>query len=308
MIAIRRRVAFFLVGFLVAVLVAGSAIAWVLWPGSPSLPTYSWQQTSESDFEPGGEACKLGALRRLKSDDERSRRQDECAALIEQHRISTNDLKQQTRAADAAAAAVWIAEWQSKATVFGLIVGLYTLAAAAAAAIFAKRAADEAKRSADAAERSILETQRIGEAQVRAYLSVLSVSILISSDLQLRAKLTYKNVGQSPARQAKIVCTASVAATPQIRLPAGNALTHYPETVSSSAPPAEVEFGKGWWKYEVRKPDRGAVHENDLRVNVIVTYVDVFGRQHEEAFRYWVLSSIVLDVWHDAIPMPSDTV
>ena len=191
------------IGFLVAVLGLGSAIAWVLWPGSSDLPTYGWQETAYSDYEPGGTSCQPAEINRLRPNAKRASQREACENAAEQYRIQTNDLKQQTRAADAAVASVLIAEWQSKATVFGLIVGFYTLAAASAAAIFAKQAADETRRSAEAAESAVAEARRIGEAQVRCYASVGTVVLEFERSGALLLQLVVNNAGQSPAKEVR---------------------------------------------------------------------------------------------------------
>jgi len=203
--------------FIVMGFCLGPAIAWVLWPGSPELPTYGWEETAYSNYEPGGAGCQPSQLDRLPTNRERLRKREACEDSAEQYRIQTNDLKQQTRAADAAAASVWIAEWQSKATVFGLIVGFYTLAAAVAAAIFAKRASDETKRGADAAERAIDDSRSIGEAQARAYLTVTKAGFSIDCEPRdhpslpaFKLKLEFRNSGQTPAVNVSYYCTAVV--------------------------------------------------------------------------------------------------
>jgi hypothetical protein len=188
-----------IVGLLVGVFSLGVLVAWVMWPGNASLPTYEWNKTAYSEYQPGGASCQPARIKALLTDRERARKRETCEEATEQHRIDTNDLKQQTRAADAAAAAVIVAEWQAKATVLGLIIGLYTLLAAVAAAFFAKQAADETKRSANAAENAVAESARIGEAQVRCYLTVEKVEIEINAARNVCVTGTIRNSGQSPA-------------------------------------------------------------------------------------------------------------
>ncbi len=159
-----------IIGLLTGVASLGILVAWVMWPGTARLPTYEWDKTAYSEYQAGGASCKPAAIAALTTDGERSRKRETCEDAKEQHRISTNDLKQQTRAADAAAAAVTVAEWQAKATVLGLVIGLYTLLAAAAAAIFARQAAGETRRGAEAAEQSLAHAVMTHTESVRPWL------------------------------------------------------------------------------------------------------------------------------------------
>jgi hypothetical protein len=63
-----------------------------------------------------------------------------------------------------------------------------------------KRTWDQARRSADAAWKAVDETQRIGEAQVRAYLSVSDVFVRLPETRDfLEITLYLRNTGNSPA-------------------------------------------------------------------------------------------------------------
>jgi hypothetical protein len=201
-----------LIGFLIGALGLGSLLAWILWPGSPDLPSYGWQDTAYSDYQAGGTSCKPEEIRALPADRERLRKREACEDAAEQHRINTNDLIQQTRAADAAAAGVWVAVWQSRATVFGLIVGFYTLAAAAFAAFYAREAAAhtassviEAKRAADAAETALRDSMVANTAQLRAYLTIKRVYIKQGARNAIWVDIA--NTGQTPAFSVKIQST-----------------------------------------------------------------------------------------------------
>jgi hypothetical protein len=117
-----------------------------------------------------------------------------------------SDLCAQWKAADAANDAAKWNWWQMIAGFFGLLVGAGTLFFAARAAHWAKEAAshtqtgaNEAKRSADAAENAIIESQRIGEAQTRCYITGVSAKINFLTNGQVGATCIIKNTGQSPA-------------------------------------------------------------------------------------------------------------
>lgn len=114
-----------------------------------------------------------------------------------------SDLCAQWKAADAAKESAYWTKWTFFLGVFGSIIGGATFAAAFAAARYAKRAAI-------ATEKTIDETRRIGEAQVRAYVSWHSTIInrgFSHDDLPMgEKKITgfrfipkIQNTGQSPA-------------------------------------------------------------------------------------------------------------
>jgi hypothetical protein len=111
-----------------------------------------------------------------------------------------SDLCAQWKAADGASDAARYSWWQLTLGWVGLAFGAVTMAAAAAAAVFAKKAADETKRGADAAERSITETQRIGEAQVRCYITFVQARVKLSGRVPI-FQIEIRNSGQSPATE-----------------------------------------------------------------------------------------------------------
>ena len=197
------RIIVAVVGFVIGVFFVGTTLAWVLWPGAPDLPDYGWHDTATSDYQPGGSRCSPANINRLGTHSESSGERQACEDAAEQHRLQANDLIQQTRAADAASQGVWVAYWQSKATVFGLIVGFFTLAAAAAAAYFAKLAADETKRSANSAIDALSHAKETAERELRAYLFPEDAKIVLSEGNQsslCSVSLSMRNSGQTPAR------------------------------------------------------------------------------------------------------------
>lgn len=110
-----------------------------------------------------------------------------------------NDICAQWRAAEAG-------QSSSKAAWFfglvGTVVGAGTLAAAALAALYAKRAAQHTKAAADIAK-------TIGEAQTKAYLICASASYYLRKD-QLCAALKIENIGNSPAVDVEMFGYVSV--------------------------------------------------------------------------------------------------
>jgi hypothetical protein len=115
------------------------------------------------------------------------------------------DLCQQIRMAEAAEGTLWISKWQ---LVFGgigiafVIVNIvYARRAARAAAVAATGAVDAANATRD----SVIETRRIGEAQVRAYLSITRGFLTIMRNTRYpQVIMVIKNTGNSPARRIQL--------------------------------------------------------------------------------------------------------
>ena len=111
------------------------------------------------------------------------------------------DLCQQWRVAEATEKAVALTDsqyWWNVAQAVSTVLAAFATILAAWAAVSAARAARD----------SILETRRIGEAQVRAYISALPGSYEIGPH-GLRIIIKYKNSGQSPALSIKVAARAT---------------------------------------------------------------------------------------------------
>ena len=109
-----------------------------------------------------------------------------------------SDLCAQWKAADAAADSAYWTFWTFFIALIGLVVGGGTLVAAWLAARWAKKAADFTETGANAAKGAVEETRRIGEAQVRAYLSIVGAEAKHWDD-EFEFRVLVKNTGQSPA-------------------------------------------------------------------------------------------------------------
>ena len=183
--------------------------------------------------------CALGGLalaspsyaQRAKTDQPKaegnpSRQLERIAAAIEKQPVASapdggcdppkddrkSDLCAQWKAADSATESARWTFWTLILTLGGLLLGGGTLFAAWRAAHWAKKAAEhtetganEAKRGADATELAVGETRRIGEAQVRAYLSGAEVQIGYALNDVVMFKCVVKNSGQSPARGVQCI-------------------------------------------------------------------------------------------------------
>jgi hypothetical protein len=110
-----------------------------------------------------------------------------------------SDLCAQWRAASGAKEAARWALWQLVFSVFGLIGLGFTL-------WFNKRAIDLGMEGTKAAGDSVLETRRIGEAQVRCYLSGTTAQVGFTGEGGLMVDCSITNTGQSPAKSVGCRC------------------------------------------------------------------------------------------------------
>jgi len=183
----------------VATIIGCLVVAGLLWgllrPLPFSTPTYQRPKAIDAAYYPGGGACKPKPANPL------TRRQapvnsDSCQEAAEQHRLQANDLIQQTRAADAAWASADLTYRQTIIALTGAILGLFTLAAAVVAALYAKRAAE-------AAEDSIKHGMDTSRSELRAY--IMSESEAICRDVEnpkkFMGRIVLKNTGATPAAQ-----------------------------------------------------------------------------------------------------------
>jgi hypothetical protein len=128
------------------------ALAAITWPSPPVLRTYNYEHPRAGGYAAGGHECDPFGLPFIPHDGEALRKRDDCAKEAEEQRINTNDLIQQTRAADAAVAQADLAAQAIWLTFFQTLGGFLTLVAAGVAAYFAREAAEHTKRGADEAK------------------------------------------------------------------------------------------------------------------------------------------------------------
>lgn len=130
-----------------------------------------------STYVPGGSTCGTEELAELGFGPRADALRQECAEAAEAHRLQTNDLIQQTRAADAAEFQAKVSFRTSWIMLLQTIGAFLTLCAAAAAAIYARAAAREAKRSADIATQEVGLVATIHEAENRPWLLIDEVRL-----------------------------------------------------------------------------------------------------------------------------------
>lgn len=183
-----------IVAFGVVAVVATFIGVWT-WPIPPQLAAYGEENPRSGEYRPGGHECEPAALAAVRNVGERASKADACQKEAEQYRLNTNDLIQQTRAANAAQAQANIAAqglWTGWLQTLG---GFLTLTAAVAAAIYARDAAKESKRSADEAEssrKSFIEGERAHLAFADAYTKELDGG-------RVKLSFLFKNTGKSHA-------------------------------------------------------------------------------------------------------------
>lgn len=188
-------------GFLLAALGAFTA-AVALWlflaPTQPALYTGNDSYQPQATYRPGGTACDPARLNRLKNQEAVNERH-RCEEAAEEYRLKVDDLRQQTRAADAAQRSSQLAVDQTRLLLLGTLLGGLTLIAAFAAANFARRAAV-------AAENTLVHQKETGVHELRPYLHIEEMGFGNSDVLATRPDLILKikNFGSTPGTNFRI--------------------------------------------------------------------------------------------------------
>lgn len=129
-------------------------IAWITFPQFPALDKLDYGEPRNEDYRPGGRECEPANLTAIRDIKVRLDRTEDCYAKAEEYRQSSDDLVQQTRAANAAEAQAKVASQGLWTAWFQTIGGFITLAAVIAAAAYARDAAQQGRRAADEANSS----------------------------------------------------------------------------------------------------------------------------------------------------------
>jgi hypothetical protein len=175
---------------------------WQLQPRQPELPRYQYTQPGKTDYQPGGRACEPSILAAIRERRQAARERERCAEEAEKHRLQSDDLVQQTRAADAAQAQVGLAFYQNRLLLFGTIGGWLTLVAAAAAAIYARDAARAANKSLDHAK-------SVADDELRPWVKIAVQPEWALNDrgrLTISLEVTLTNLGRTPAQNVRVGC------------------------------------------------------------------------------------------------------
>ncbi|MCC4256724.1 MULTISPECIES: hypothetical protein [Sphingobium] len=173
-------------------------LALLLYPEQPNLAGNAGYQGQAADYRAGGYDCQpqaIDALPRRK----REERAVSCKEAEEEHRLKTDDLIQQRRAAQAAEASSILTYQQTVIGALGLAFGFVTMVAAIGAAIYARYAANETRRGADYAERGLKFVAEANAADIRPYLFIDKVTADEIDD-QIVVTFWLRNYGRMPAR------------------------------------------------------------------------------------------------------------
>ncbi len=142
------------------------------------------------------------------------------------------------------------------------------------------------RHAANAAGDAVRETRRIGEAQVRAYISCESATYAVM-DIGVTIWPIFRNTGQSPARNINIEASLT-GYVPQ---------RYETDLESGSAPPIPGgQTDNGMITFFFLKPAiNAALFKNpDIRVSGVVSWDDVFGKTDTIAFTLLMLEKGIL--------------
>jgi len=163
--------------------------------GAPRLPEYQKSEGQSATYRAGGPECDPARLRTLPDGDAPDERK-RCEEAAEEHRLKSDDLVQQTRAADAAGVIVGLTYRQTVLLFVGLLLGLLTLGAALYAAWYAKRAAEAAEKGLTNARHT-----------ARPYFASELESFVKEGEEpgKYRARVLIRNTGNTPAHGLVII-------------------------------------------------------------------------------------------------------
>jgi hypothetical protein len=136
--------------------------------------------------------------------------QSEEEAAHERER-NAHELDAQVRSANAAERSAASAEWQEIPTLFQAIfafIGTLGLIAALGLTYCANKSA---LRAAEAAESAVAVTQDTAKKQLRAYMLPSTVDFIDDHEDNLHIRVTFKNTGQTPARNCRSMVYAAIA-------------------------------------------------------------------------------------------------
>lgn len=172
-------------------------------PSPTVVPTYQFEAARQNGYTPA--VCRASAEDNKVNSAKRQLLVSACAKEREDHRLLTNDLIQQTRAADAAHDQALIAAQSLWLSYMQMIGGFLTLIAAGLAAFYAREAAKETRRSADAAHDDLAHSRQVSELQMRPYIKLTAGELTITQILdethpnKIALSFGFLNVGVTPA-------------------------------------------------------------------------------------------------------------
>ena len=281
---IRRHVGFerIAVGVLAAIIFA---LGMLIWPQLPTLKSYSAESPRDTFYRPP--ACSFKVLTSGQNDRDTAYRHQLCSKELEDYRLKTNDLIQQTRAANASDAQVQVANQVLWLGFLQTLGGLLTLAAAVAAAFYAREAAKETKRSAVAAEDALRHSKSVSASQLRANIVYDRLSIKKTQEGHWKLEGTCRNHGDFSAFDFDMVIGHKIVNIPisqsekpkldkftssSVVSPSGKPCAYSLVQISAEDMKAIEDIKKALWcclKYRYR-PSQGAPFERGEQERVFV--------------------------------------
>ena len=123
------------------------------------------------------------------------------------------------------------------------------------------------------------DTRRIGEAQVKAYLTIRSVTLEVEHEGELQNRLLVEvvNSGMSPAREVTVSTAQENNETGVVA----------PDIAASDAVTCGIQ-------YLVTIPENGPDWALAKKVRIKLNWVDIFGRSQSDSFEYWLTVTLPL--------------
>ena len=184
-------------------------IAVLTWPSIPSLQTYSYETARSKDYDPNSGQCEPSALAAIRDRRQAARDADACQQKAEEYRVQTNDLIQQTRAADAANAQANIASQGLWTAWFQTIGGFITLAAAIAAAVYARDAAAETRKANIIAD--ALREIELGKAETEREIKLRHAAVLEADAVVKKSNVAIQETNAAHARKNAVITNQATA-------------------------------------------------------------------------------------------------
>jgi hypothetical protein len=183
-----------------------------LQPQQPNLAGDRGYQEQTSSYRAGGAGCEPEKIKALPIQ-MRERKAYACEDTQDQHREAANNFMEIRRSAIAAEASAVATSNQARIEAWGAAIGFLTLMAAAAAALFAKKAADHTDRSAKAAEDLLAHEKSNSVAVNRPWLlpervsnGLVQATPELPDDAGMYFQITLRNFGSRPATKTFVFC------------------------------------------------------------------------------------------------------
>ena len=204
-----------------------------------------------------------------------------------------DDLKAQEDMAKWARLMYLATAWMTALTAFGVLLLGATLYFTKQAAISADKMVEEAKLATKAAEASVAETQRIGEAQVRAYVTVSEVAVFLENTCPV-VNFRVFNGGNSPALSLQVTASIAIGVEKDAVLSDGINAPSVSVLIGTvrqgQERPVSLHVGTVWLTKEqiANLPNTKYIK---FVARVSVTYLDVFSARRTDTWEFMAVTS-----------------